>query len=496
MQSLDKELRARKCLSCGSESHRQRDCPVGKGAQRAKGSPGSPSKEGRAAEGKGSGASSTAATVASVQDPVQGIPWTLESLVQAAQQVIQGQPSSQEGDSSPEKTKSSGGPEMRTLVVKDIRICSVQATSAALLDSGATHCLRSAISAEEWREAEKVMVELAGNHMLQMRMTSGGTLLMPYKHRHGDTSGRSSQTIVPLGQLVQTLGYSLIWTPTTCFLQDSEGEKIPLKVSSGCPQLQEVEALALIARIEERKRERLVNESLTLGDRLNVASMEMSKTWEDHIRQYARMGETGDGLRALRDAPFLEDLPPQCLAGLVPADVKDPGWSILKEVSFLSRHQRRRLLLGKRWVIHMYSGETDRYEFFKLDQGGTVVLELDIRQSRGQDVFRPELWRLLVWGARMGRVDVIFGGPPGRSKGSFDYGAVNNHAMKPLAAITRMVWLHAVAEAGRLENGVGRDRARPVGFLVEHPEDQGQEGTGELSDMHSRTSLSKEPWER
>eukprot|EP00439_Symbiodinium_sp_Y106_P069899 s163_g12.t1 len=311
MQSLDKDLRSRKCLSCGSESHRQKDCPVGKGAQRQKGSPGSPATERKGGDTRPSGASSTAATVASVQDPVPGIPWTLETLVQAAQQVIQGQPSSQEGESSPEKTKSGAGPEMRTLVVKDIRICSVQATSAALLDSGATHCLRNATSVEEWRDAEKVMVELAGNHMLQMRMTSGGTLLMPYKQLHGDSSSRSAQTIVPLGQLVQTLGYSLIWTPTTCFLQDSEGEKIPLKVSSGCPQLQEVEALALIARIEERKRERLVNESLTLGDRLNIASMEMNKTWEDHLRQYAIKGDTGDGLRALRDAPFLEDLPSQ-----------------------------------------------------------------------------------------------------------------------------------------------------------------------------------------
>ena len=215
-----------------------------------------------------------------------------------------------------------------------------------------------------------------------------------------------------------------------------EGEKIPLKVSSGCPQLQEVEALALIARIEERKRERLINETLTLGDRLNVASMEMSRTWEDHLRQYVRDGEVSDGLRALRDAPFLEDLPSQCLCGLIPGDVKETGWSILKEISFLSRHQRRRLLLGRRWVVHLFSGTTDRYEFFKLDQSGTVVLELDIQQSRGQDVFRPELWRLLMWGARMGRLDVIFGGPPGRTKGSFDLGTNDKGNVRAMSAVT------------------------------------------------------------
>ena len=116
MQSLDKDLRSKKCLACGSESHRQRDCPVARGGQRQKGGGGSPIKDGKGPEQRPSGGSSTAATVASVQDPVQGVPWTSETLVQAAQQVIQGQPAAPDGESSPEKTKTTGAPEMRTLV--------------------------------------------------------------------------------------------------------------------------------------------------------------------------------------------------------------------------------------------------------------------------------------------------------------------------------------------------------------------------------------------
>ena len=87
-------------------------------------------------------------------------------------------------------------------------------------------------------------------------------------------------------------------------------------------------------------------------------------------------------------------------------------------------------------------------------------------------MFRPELWRLLMWGARMGRLDVIFGGPPGRTKGSFDLGTNDKGNVRAMSAVTRMIWLHAVAEAGRLENAQGRDRAMPVGFLIEHPEDK------------------------
>ena len=81
--------------------------------------------------------------------------------MQAAQQVVQNQ-AAQKDDQSPEKTR----PTMRKMVVKDIRVCAQRATSAALLDSGATHCLRSAFSEEEWLRAEEVLVTLAGGHSL------------------------------------------------------------------------------------------------------------------------------------------------------------------------------------------------------------------------------------------------------------------------------------------------------------------------------------------
>ena len=462
MQNLDRDLRARKCLSCGSESHRQRECPVNKPASKA----GAPSQSGgkggrpdKAQEGTTLSTTSTAPTVAAVHGSttsssqvVEGTPWTLEALVQAAHQVVQQQQSSssaREGDTSPEKTRA----DLKTLVVKDIRVCSLQSMSMALLDSGATHCLRRATTSAEWNGAEQVMVQLAGTHTLLMRMSDTGTLLMPPRMESTSSEARSpgaGQTIVPIGQLVQTLGYSLHWTPGSCYLVDADRVKIPLKVKSGCPQLQEVEALALIARIEERRKEYLENQTLALQDKIECASLVMEKTWEDHLRVYAQKGYMGDGLRALRDAPFLEDLPMECLSGLVPADVQESGWEILKWISFLNRSQRRRMLMAKRWVIHLFAGEPGHYEVFKLDQHGTVVLELDVHRCRGQDIYRPEVWRMLMWGARMGKIDVIMGGPPGRHKGSFGHDGVLPDDLRPLSAITRMTWLHAVAEAGRL----------------------------------------------
>ena len=98
----------------------------------------------------------TTATIATTTptsgDTIAGTPWTLEALVQAAQQVVQGQGSSDKGDSSPEKTK----PEVKTLILRDLRVCSLRKTASALVDSGATHSLRTSTSAEEWESAEEI----------------------------------------------------------------------------------------------------------------------------------------------------------------------------------------------------------------------------------------------------------------------------------------------------------------------------------------------------
>ena len=98
MRSFDKETRGRKCLRCGAEGHRQRDCPVGKAPAKAiptatkDGTPIKPSG--------GSSPTSTQSTMATIgttssgqstlSEPVQeGTAWMLETLVQAAQQMVQ-----------------------------------------------------------------------------------------------------------------------------------------------------------------------------------------------------------------------------------------------------------------------------------------------------------------------------------------------------------------------------------------------------------------------
>ncbi|OLQ02805.1 Retrovirus-related Pol polyprotein from transposon TNT 1-94 [Symbiodinium microadriaticum] len=397
---------------------------------------------------------------------VQGTPWTLENLIAAAQQVVQNQGTPVSGDSSPEKTKA----EMKTMVVHDVRVCSVGNSSAALLDTGATHCLRNAHDDGEWSNSESVMVQLAGNSKLMMKLSDSGSLLMPPRSTSSTTSSATTtaQTIVPMGELVRTLGYTLIWGPDECYLEDCNGVRTALNVATGCPQMCEAAALALIAKLEDKKRERLENETLTTMDAVSLAALNMERGWWDFLREYVDTGATERGLRALRDTPFFQGLPGECLSGLVQDNMKDPGWAIMKQVDFLTRPQKRRMWTAKRWIVHLYAGNPGHYQVFQLDEGDTMVIELDVDRNKAHDVQRDATWRLLLWGAMNGKIDAVIGAPPGRQGIPGQSKAPSKQDIRNTPLVARMLWLYAIAEAARSTSSTTSiNRQRCYYFVVD-----------------------------
>ena len=478
MAGLDKETRARKCLRCGSEAHRQRDCMVGKSPKTASMPKGAQGERGGTTSTISSNQSTMAtlgtsvSTTATSEVPtVAGTPWTLETLIQAAQQVVQPTAGTASDDNSPEKTR----PVMKKLHLRDIRVCSADSSTTALVDSGATHSLRSASSEEEWLKSSEVTVILAGNHRLIMRITEAGTLLMPFKRVGVDGESLQAQTIVPMGQLIKTLGYTMVWGPDICYLESPEGHRMQLQVDNGCPQLCELEALSLIARLEDRRLEELSNSVLTTKDKLKVSAVAMARTWDHYLLDYVTTGSFESGLRAVRDAPFLSDLPGECLRELIPSAGLWSGWDAMKNIGFLSRPQRRKLWSSGRWVVHLFSGEQGHWELFKLDSGDTTMLELDSARCAGQDIMRQEVWQMLMWGAKEGKIDLVMGGPPGRSS---QHGRGGVRDVKSMTLVARMLWLHTVAQVGREVNGGALTRNRDVGFMLEYPEGFSREVRG------------------
>ena len=153
--------------------------------------------------------SSTVSTAAT--DTIQGTPWTLEALIQAAQQVVQPQPPQAEasGDSSPEKTQ----PQVRTIKLRDIRVCAAKLSTTALVDPRATHSLRTAHTEQEWQEASDVAVQLAGNYKMMMKITEAGTLLMPHKQLHANLEGNCRSNYCANGTADSVLGSQWCGTP-------------------------------------------------------------------------------------------------------------------------------------------------------------------------------------------------------------------------------------------------------------------------------------------
>ena len=121
--------------------------------------------------------------------------------------------------------------------------------------------------------------------------------------------------------------------------------------------MKELEALSLIARLEDRKLEELGNAVLTTKDKLKISAVAMARTWDYYLLDYVTTGSFESGQPAVRDAPFFSDLPGECLRELVPAAGLWSGWDAMKNIGFLTRPQRRKLWGAKKWVGVVQAGQ-------------------------------------------------------------------------------------------------------------------------------------------
>ena len=495
MQQFSREVRAKKCLLCGSESHRKRECPTLELGAKSIGKREEGSAKGRQPipPSSSSGSPIVAAQVVAAEEEKKGIasealqgdasqPMTIENLIKVAQQIVKGQPTG--------SSMSTGDPSSPSLHV--MRMLNpihgsdgtiVKAT--ALVDSGATHPLRKAASSEEWENARAVTVNLAGNRSVEMKLTASGTLLLP-------VSETGSSTILPVGDLIQTLGYKLDWNRKSCRLIAPDGESMKLSMRDGCPQLPEYQALSLISRLEERKLEQLRNVTLETEDAIRAAVLRMERSWFDSLLEFCK-GDLSAGYMAVDKSPFLKDVPEEAKSGLVTESDLSNGWQVLKRMTCWNRAFRRRLLRSNSWIIHFFSGKGSNPAFKPLDAGDNVLLEIDLLNSSQMNVDSQDLWDVIVWGCTHGKVSSILGGPPCRTFSRLRHrppGPVpvrsrehpfgwsdqsdsgRQEMIKDTRLFCRMIWAHALAVAGRVASSNKQGMvSSEVAFLLEQPAD-------------------------
>ena len=524
MTELSKAERFKKCLVCGSEEHRAKDRPLGKGSKPEAKTHEQPTMRKTTPQASGPGGvggqDASPPASASSQVPVQatpitmnGQPVTLESFMQEAVKALrqvevspgtsEAQPSNSTSQTHPnaslkrlavlglgEEKPARSSPETSVLHVQSLEVGD-GGELLALVDSGATHAMRAASSQEEWEQATQVVVSLAGENTTSMRLTASGTLLLP-PGRDG-----SAQTIVPMGAIVEQLGYTLMWSAGSCKLLHPDGRKLKLRVRNGCPELVQSKALELISRLEERKLaeiEQLKRHTEEGRDRIRQARIALEKSWWEHLMDYARDGVSCSGDAAVANAPFFTDVPRCALRGLVPSgDAGDESlWDMLRSaLPNLNRRRRKALQQSRHWIVHLFAGPRPHKTFARLERDGTVVLELDVTQCAAHDLNRLSLWALLLKAAKDGRIAAVIGGPPCRTMSvlrhkpggprpvrspSEPYGLSDLSASEralvnnDTGLFARMLFSHATATAGRRVHRQSVHHSSQVAFLLEQPQ--------------------------
>ncbi|CAE7306950.1 unnamed protein product, partial [Symbiodinium microadriaticum] len=421
MNTLSKAERSKKCLCCGSEEHRQRECPTK--------NPKAPARASSSSATTGNSSATTSSTTPRVNrmepegeaSPVNSSPqgvitgepvWTLESLLEAASKVASAK-------------AAASSPSLNVVSLRAHYPIAGQCCTFALVDSGAKHALRRAESEEEWQCADPVIVNLAGGESVALRINQAGTILVPLV---GPASSASAP-IVPLGALVGQLGYSMMWSGTRCRLEGRNGEVLNLRVRDGCPEIAERDALRLIAMLEDKQLQELKNNTAITKRKVKAAAMMMERTWFDHLQSYTTSSISTEALKAVEAAPFFRDVPKQCLAGLAEAVPELNGWEALKSLEHLNRRTRKRLWSSDKWLVHLFAGEKEKKDWAHLERAGYTILELDITRGRTHDVLRPSTWRVLEYAARKGKIAAIIGGPP---QGTFMISRYNVNGPRPL----------------------------------------------------------------
>ena len=453
--NIPKEEKSERCKSCGAKGHMKRQCPLrvssdgGRKGEEGKGAAGPKVRATMASTNKGSdgkrddgtvpggeaqqsssttSAATTGSTTeagfptASTASGPKGSAGEIDDFLKNATQILKMMTEKQDA-------QQSQGPSMKMLK-KAIRRFE---NRLALVDSGATHPLREA-RPDEWAEAPEVDVVIAGDGVTTMRQNTAGTLLT-----EPQGSGRRPQTIVPVGNLIGLLGYELIWSKKKCVLRAPDGREEVLKMTSGCPEVNEALALDLIAKIEQEKLTRL-EKAMEDSKRVLVRAMKVEKdpAWEKNLKKYVEFGKFEDGYCAISSMPWATDVMNEDLVRTI-SDIphtEKEAWDLMMALGFNRRMRKR--MMHKDWIVRFYSGKRSYVDkMFKMfESNGTMVLDIDVMRWTQLDMLNTNkgIMTLMLWGAATGRIAGTFAAIP--------KGNAFEHAL-------RVVVVNEVAKVGR-----------------------------------------------
>ena len=251
--------------------------------------------------------------------------------------------------------------------------------TTGLLDTGASHAMRTA-TWTEYTDATPVKVTLAGEDEKILRQNDRGTILVQ------EEEGKV-QPIVPLGALIEGLGYTLHWSPTKLKLTHPEKGSVRVRVNNHCPEVAACDALAMIRELEMKQVNALNSNVEALKARLEVVRMEEKREWYEILKSYATTGSKGELLKVLLRCPFTKVLPTKVHSLMLESFDVNKGEAYLKALP-LTKRARKAMMASRKWVVSLFLEENanNRNPLRHVPKEGKVLLEVNMAD--------PKLWDL------------------------------------------------------------------------------------------------------
>ena len=381
--SFSHEVRDEKgrCYVCGSTDHMASSCQRPKTPK-----DGTPKAKSAKAE-KEEGSPSAEKTKKGEESQEQGD--SVKDLLQEANRMLR---SLSGGGSSAESSTSSKDEEdkkdlmeklheqLKGMKLKPFRINRLKSSGTmGLLDSGATHALRSRRPDEDVSWYPEVQVELASGQHIRLRMSLGGAMIS----EEGEV-----EPIVPLGFLVNKLNYEVSWKHGLMSLWHPRHGEIPIRMKDSCPHVSKRTALDMIAEIEDYGRD------------VKIKAVDYGKENEWLIK-------------LIDTHPALKNLPLEIKKKLV---VEVGDWSDLP-----GNRRARRKWKREGLHVHLYAGPDEGFtltEAWKQKGGNPAsLLEVDILRGLDHDMLTDKgVFGGLLRCAFEGKIHSIAAGPNCRSR--------------------------------------------------------------------------------
>lgn len=206
--------------------------------------------------------------------------------------------------------------------------------------------------------------------------------------------------IVPLGVLAE-LGYAIHWEGVRFEMTDPAGCTLDTALENGCPTVTEELGLELIQEVERRFAHQRARLAVLRGEG-SPGNLDQAQVKD--LEELRRM---------------FPEVPERILVRILPSQLKKPEGEDLP----WNRRRRRRMRQAKQLIVHLFSGNIEKYWMKERQAPGREVLCVDTEIDKRQDLLCDHIMNFLLELADSGVVEGWLGGPPCRTMSRLRYRA-------------------------------------------------------------------------